>query len=117
MGLTLGAANPEYHRIDGSALIVHCRSGSAARFGAPPEIVFPAGAGVAQRAVDVDLHHIVARAVDEVHRELDRVSPASVEPAGDQRLDEVVLDPAPHAGAHRSAIRTEGSLILIIVEE
>src|SRR6266853_1670146 len=115
MGLTLAAADREYHRVNRATLIVDRSTSPAARFGAPAKIVLPAGAGVAERAVDVHLHDVVAWAIDEVHRELYGVGLGTIEAAGDHCFDEGVLGTAAHHCSSRTSIRPIWRLVLVVV--
>src|ERR1700719_795200 len=72
---------------------------------------------MAERAVHVHLHHIVARSIDEVHRELYGVSLAAVEAAGDHRLDEVVLWSTSRGCTKSSSVRSVRILVPIVVAE
>src|ERR1700687_3107566 len=87
---------------------------AATGFGAPAEVVLPARAGVAEAAVHVDLDDIVSRAIDKVHRELDRVGLAAIEAAGNQGLDKVVLCPPACRWSGQRAIWIG---VLVVVEE
>src|SRR2546428_664364 len=90
-----GSADPEEHGIDRPTLIGgSIERNSTTGLRAPAEVILPGGSGVTERAVDVHLHDIVVRAVDEVDRQLDGVGLAAVEATGDHCLDEVVLDGA-----------------------
>src|ERR1700682_6277682 len=92
--MKLTAPDREDHRVDRSTLIGSGGTGATSRLGAPPEVVFPAGAFVHEGAVDVHLDDIVALPVNEIHRERNGVGLFAVEAARDHCLDEVVLQSA-----------------------
>ena len=68
-------------------------AGASARFSTPAVVVFPASSRVAKCPIDVDLDDVIARAVDEVHRQPDRMGPRPVQTARYGCENEVVLWP------------------------
>src|SRR2546430_3201331 len=65
----LGAAGLEDHLVDSATLVEGWAASAATGLGAPPVVVLPGRAGVAEMSVDEHLDDVVPRTVDEVDRQ------------------------------------------------